>query len=63
MIRLSPLDLPASGDQESTWSNPAKLSRKVRELANRVLPGTESRDTGRTPRPPVDSERYREDLQ
>jgi hypothetical protein len=33
MIRLSPRDLPGSADQDSTWSNPAKLSRKVRELA------------------------------
>ena len=35
MIRLSPRDLPGSADQDSTWSNPAKLSRKVRELAYR----------------------------
>jgi hypothetical protein len=35
MIRLSPRDLPASAEQDSTWSNPAKLSRKVRELAHR----------------------------
>ncbi len=35
MIRLSPLDLPASGDPDSTWSNPPKLSLKVRELAHR----------------------------
>jgi hypothetical protein len=35
MIRLSPRDLPESAGQDSTWSNPAKLSRKVRELAHR----------------------------
>jgi len=35
MIGLSPSDSPASGDDESTWSNPAKLSRKLRELALR----------------------------
>lgn len=34
MIRLSPCDSPASNDQDSTWSNPAKLSRKLRELAH-----------------------------
>jgi hypothetical protein len=27
--------LPGSTDQDSTWSNPAKLSRKVRELTHR----------------------------
>jgi len=27
-------DFPASMDQSSTWSNPAKISRKVRELAH-----------------------------
>jgi hypothetical protein len=26
-------NLPASVDQDSTWSNPSKISRKVRELA------------------------------
>jgi len=35
MIRLSPRDLPESAGQDSTWSNPAKISRKVRELAHR----------------------------
>ena len=35
MIRLSPRDLPGSAGEDSTWSNPAKLSRKVRELAHR----------------------------
>jgi hypothetical protein len=35
MIRLSPRDLPGSAEQDSTRSNPAKLSRKVRELAHR----------------------------
>ena len=28
-------DLPEGTSQDSTWSNPAKLSRKVRELAHR----------------------------
>jgi hypothetical protein len=32
-IRLD--DLPEGRSQDSTWSNPAKLSRKVRELAHR----------------------------
>ncbi len=36
MIRLSPRELPGSAGEESTWSNPAKLSRKVRELAHRA---------------------------
>ena len=35
MIRLSPRDLLGSAEEDSTWSNPAKLSRKVRELAHR----------------------------
>lgn len=34
MTRLSPPDLPGTPDQDSTWSNPAKLSRKVHELAH-----------------------------
>jgi hypothetical protein len=32
-VRLQ--DLRADAGQDSTWSNPAKLSRKVRELAHR----------------------------
>jgi hypothetical protein len=35
MIRLSPCDLPTSAGEDSTWSNPAKLSGKARELAHR----------------------------
>ena len=35
MIKLSPRDLSGSADQDSSWSNPAKISRKVRELAHR----------------------------
>ncbi len=35
MIKISPRDSPESAGQDSTWSNPAKLSRKVRELAHR----------------------------
>jgi hypothetical protein len=61
MIRLSPSDFPRNAGEESTWSNPAKLSGKVRELAHRAHPALKA-----DPRPHVlasrNSEASRQEL-
>ena len=48
-------------DQDSTWSNPAKLSRKVRELAHRSYRALKA-DPRPDPRAPAASEDLAEDL-
>ena len=61
MSSTRPEDLPDSTSQESTWSNPAKLSRKVRELAHRSYRALKA-DPRPDPRATAASEDLAEDL-
>ena len=61
MTSIRPEDFTEGTSQESTWSNPAKLSRKVRELAHRSYRALKASPRP-DPRAPAASEDPAEDL-